>query len=107
VLGDDGVLVGYVHVKDVLGTGPSHRDQRVPDQALKDFVPVSPDQPLPEVLQEMRRSGSHLGLVRDGDRVLGLVALEDVLEQLIGDVRSADVPASPAGVQAGAGAGGR
>jgi CBS domain containing-hemolysin-like protein len=95
-----------VHVKDVLGTGPTSRDQQVPDRALKDFVQVSPDEPLPEVLQEMRRSGSHLGLVRDGDRVLGLVALEDVLEQLIGDVRSADVPASPT-VEAGAGAGGR
>ena len=103
---DDGTLAGYVHVKDVLGTGPTSRDQPVPDQALKDFVQVSPDEPLPEVLQEMRRSGSHLGLVRDGDRVLGLVALEDVLEQLIGDVRSVDVPESPT-VEAGAGAGGR
>ena len=103
---DDGTLAGYVHVKDVLGTGPTSRDQPVPDQALKDFVPVSPEDALPEVLQEMRRSGSHLGLVRDGDRVLGLVALEDVLEQLIGDVRSADVPAPPT-VEAGAGAGGR
>jgi CBS domain containing-hemolysin-like protein len=104
---DDGRLVGYVHVKDVLGTGPTSRDLPVPDQALKDFVQLSPDEPLPEVLQEMRRTGSHLGLVRDGDRVLGLVALEDVLGQLIGDVRSADVPAPPPGVQAGAGAGGR
>jgi CBS domain containing-hemolysin-like protein len=55
----------------------------------------------------MRRSGSHLGLVRDGDRVLGLVALEDVLEQLIGDVRGTDASGPVTGAQAGAGAGGR
>jgi CBS domain containing-hemolysin-like protein len=107
VRADDGSLVGYVHVKDVLGAGPSSRDQPVPDQALKAFVAVTSDEPLPEVLQEMRRSGSHLGLVRDGDRVLGLVALEDVLEQLIGDVRQADVDGGPTAVPAGAGAGGR
>jgi CBS domain containing-hemolysin-like protein len=108
---DDGSLVGYVHVKDVLGTGPTSRDQPVPDLAVKDFVDLSPEEPLPEVLQEMRRSGSHLGLVRDGDRVLGLVALEDVLEQLIGDVRGADVsgaePGIPTAAQTGAGTGGR
>ncbi|MBB3676882.1 hemolysin family protein [Modestobacter versicolor] len=107
VRSEDGALTGYVHVKDVLGSGPTSRDQRVPDQAVKAFVQVSPDEPLPEVLQEMRRSGSHLGLVSAGDRVLGLVALEDVLEQLIGDVRGADVADEPTGQQAGAGAGGR
>ncbi|WP_369140884.1 hemolysin family protein [Modestobacter versicolor] len=104
---DDGSLAGYVHVKDVLGTGPTSRDQPVPDQAIKAFVEVDADEPLPEVLRAMRRSGSHLGRVSDGDRVLGLVALEDVLEQLIGDVRGADVAEQPTAEQAGAGAGGR
>jgi CBS domain containing-hemolysin-like protein len=107
----DGSLAGYVHVKDVLGTGPSSRDKPVPDQAVKDFVEVASDEPLPEVLQAMRRSGSHLGRVTDAGQVVGLVALEDVLEQLIGDVRGADVPATPAdaptAAQTGAGAGGR
>jgi magnesium and cobalt exporter, CNNM family len=107
----DGSLVGYVHVKDVLGTGPSSRDKPVPDQAVKDFVALSPDDPLPEVLRAMRRSGSHLGRVTAEGEVLGLVALEDVLEQLIGDVRGADVagpqPGVPTAAQTGAGAGGR
>jgi CBS domain containing-hemolysin-like protein len=110
VRADDGTLVGYVHVKDVLGAGPTSRDQPVPDQAITPFVELSPKEPLPEVLQEMRRSGSHLGRVTDGDRVLGVVALEDVLEQLIGDVRGADPadpPGSPTAAEVGAGAGGR
>jgi CBS domain containing-hemolysin-like protein len=105
---DDGSLAGYVHVKDVLGAGPSSRDQPIPDQAIKSFVEVSPDERLPEVLQEMRRSGSHLGRVTDRDRVVGLIALEDVLERLIGDVRGADVAGgAPTAAQQGAGAGGR
>jgi CBS domain containing-hemolysin-like protein len=48
---DDGSLAGYVHVKDVLGTGPTSRDKPVPDQAVKDFVDLTPAEPLPEVLQ--------------------------------------------------------
>jgi CBS domain containing-hemolysin-like protein len=112
----DGTLVGYVHVKDVLGSGPTSRDQPVPDQALNSFVDLTPDEPLPEVLQAMRRSGSHLGRVVADGELLGLVALEDVLETLIGDVRDAAVEGrSPASAatgpgtvpRSGAGAGGR
>jgi magnesium and cobalt exporter, CNNM family len=113
---DDGSLTGYVHVKDVLGTGPTSRDQPIPDQAVKDFVELAAEEPLPEVLQEMRRTGSHLGRVSAGGQVLGLVMLEDVLEQLIGDVRGAAEEGrassmagqgSGPGSRAGAGAGGR
>jgi CBS domain containing-hemolysin-like protein len=112
----DGTLAGYVHVKDVLGSGPTSREQPVPDQAVNPFVDFSPDEPLPEVLQAMRRSGSHLGRVVAGGGLLGLVALEDVLERLIGDVRDAAVEGrgqalagtGPGTVpRSGAGAGGR
>jgi CBS domain containing-hemolysin-like protein len=104
----DGSLAGYVHVKDVLGSGPSSRDQPVPDQAITSFVELVPDEPLPEVLQEMRRSGAHLGRVVEDGGTVGIVALEDVLERLIGDVRGADVrPAPPTAARPGAGAGGR
>ena len=87
VLDAAGDWLGYVHVKDVLGV--TERDDPFPDAALEHFVELSPDEPLPEVLQAMREAGVHLGrVVEDGD-VLGVVALEDVLEQLIGDVRDA------------------
>ncbi len=112
VRADDGALTGYVHVKDVLGTGPTSRDQPIPDRAVKDFVELSPGDRLPEVLQEMRRTGAHLGRVVEGGELIGLVALEDVLEQLIGDVRDAAdegraAASADGGVTAGAGAGGR
>ena len=53
----------------------------------------------------MRREGTHLGRVVVDGRTTGLVALEDVLEQLIGDVRDAAVEQGAAST--GAGAGGR
>ena len=66
----------------------------------------------------MRRAGTHLGRVDDGGRTVGVVALEDVLERLIGDVRdaaaerrrideSAATRAGRAAATTGAGAGGR
>jgi CBS domain containing-hemolysin-like protein len=108
VADDDGSLLGYVHVKDVLGLPAGERDRPIPDELVTPLVRLAPGAGLPDVLSEMRVQGAHLGrVVRDGSTV-GVVALEDVLEQLIGDVRDASVErAAGVGAQGGAGAGGR
>jgi CBS domain containing-hemolysin-like protein len=104
----DGVLLGFVHVKDVLGIDADRRDLPIPGELITPLVRLPPDAPLPEVLAEMRVQGAHLGrVVRDGGTV-GVVALEDVLERLIGDVRDASVDrAAGAGAEGGTGGGGR
>ncbi|MGY1634664.1 hemolysin family protein [Geodermatophilus sp. SYSU D01186] len=108
VCGEDGALLGFVHVKDVLGVDGDGRDRPIDDEHVTPLVPLAPRSGLPDVLAEMRTQGAHLGsVVRDGVTV-GVVALEDVLEQLIGDVRDAAVEhAGGVGAAAGAGAGGR
>jgi CBS domain containing-hemolysin-like protein len=105
VRGDDGDLLGFVHVKDVLDAGA--RDEPIADEHLTPFVELGPGAALPEVLATMRRAGTHLGRVVVDGRTSGLVALDDVLEQLIGDVRDAAAGAAQGAATAGAGAGGR
>jgi CBS domain containing-hemolysin-like protein len=109
VCGEQGGWSGYVHVKDVLDL--PGRDRPLPEDVLTPFLDLAPGDALPEVLSAMRDTGRHLGRVVGDGRTLGVVALEDVLEQLIGDVRDAAVErtAPPAGtrVREGTGAGGR
>lgn len=51
---------------------------------------LAPDLLLHEALGLLRREGSHLGRVIDDDgELLGVVALEDVLEELVGEIRDA------------------
>ncbi len=114
VRGDDGTLVGYVHVKDVLGVEAGARDRPIADEHVIGFIPLQPGAALPDVLAAMRDAGAHLGRVLDGERTVGLVALEDVLERLIGDIRDAAAETSRriedpdrGAAGAGAGAGGR
>ncbi|GAB3317668.1 hemolysin family protein [Geodermatophilus aquaeductus] len=121
VQADDGSLVGFVHVKDVLGIEAAGRDRPIPEDLVNRLVPIAPGTGLPEVLSEMRAQGAHLGGVVDASggerRTVGLVALEDVLELLIGDVRDAAAEQARViadraargrgGRPAGAGAGGR
>ncbi|MGK5169525.1 hemolysin family protein [Geodermatophilus sp. CPCC 205761] len=107
VRGEDDAPAGFVHVKDVLGLAGADRDRPIPDDRVTPLVRLAPDAALPEVLAEMRVQGAHLGrVVRDGVTV-GVVALEDVLERLIGDVRDATVVHPGGSPQVGAGAGGR
>jgi CBS domain containing-hemolysin-like protein len=89
----DGELIGYIHVKDVLDTDP-HPDDRLEDKWLRTFATVRPGTQLHEALSVLRGRGAHMGRVVDDEgRMLGLVTLEDVLEELVGEIRDALNPA--------------
>ncbi|GGV47030.1 membrane protein [Streptomyces griseoflavus] len=86
VSGDGGSFLGYLHVKDVLDLEDS--DRAVPRRLWRRMTTLRPELPLDDALTLMRRAATHLAQVADPTgRVLGLVALEDVLELLVGEVR--------------------
>lgn len=91
VVDRDGRYMGYLHIKDVLSLGlPEHPDPRaVIGLARVRPLPRVPESlPLPEALSRLRRSNSHLALVTAEDgNVVAMVALEDLVEDLIGTVR--------------------
>ncbi|GAA2736996.1 hemolysin family protein [Streptomyces nogalater] len=81
-----GPFMGYVHVKDVLDLEDS--DRAVPQQVWRPMATLRAELPLDDALTVMRRAATHLAQVADASgKVLGLVALEDVLEMLVGEVR--------------------
>jgi CBS domain containing-hemolysin-like protein len=87
VVGSDGEFVGYLHIKDVLTSGEDPR--AVVDLALVRPLPrVRQSLPLADALSRMRRSNSHLALVTDeGGDVVAMVAMEDLVEDLVGAMR--------------------
>ena len=81
---------GYLHIKDVLVDDASLRDRPVDDSLIRPFAAVEPDALLHDALAGLRRRGAHLGLVVDGaGAVRGVVMLEDILEELVGEIRDA------------------
>ncbi|OIJ65586.1 hemolysin family protein [Streptomyces mangrovisoli] len=86
IAAERGGFMGYLHVKDVLDLEDS--DRAVPQQIWRRMVTLRPELPLDDALTVMRRAATHLAQVADAKgRLLGLVALEDVLELLVGEVR--------------------
>ncbi|MBN9375080.1 MAG: CBS domain-containing protein, partial [Cellulomonas sp.] len=86
---DQGELVGYLHVKDVLYADAATRLQPVPDWRVRRLAVVAPDDEIEDALAAMQRSGAHLARVDEGGTAVGVVFLEDILEELVGEVRDA------------------
>jgi magnesium and cobalt exporter, CNNM family len=88
VVGDDGALIGYLHIKDVLETDEAKRQQVVEDKWIRPFAPVRSDDLLHETLEQLQRRGAHMARVVDGlGETVGVATLEDVIEELVGEIR--------------------
>lgn len=85
-----GDLVGYLHIKDVIAPDEARRQRPVEDKWIRPFATVGVDDPLHEALETLQRRGSHLARVVEPDgTTLGIAALEDVIEELVGEIRDA------------------
>jgi putative hemolysin len=80
-------VIGFVHVRDLLGPGVANREVPVSQIARPvKFLPIS--KTVLSALSEMRREGAHLAIVVDDyGGTAGIVTLEDLVEELIGDIR--------------------
>lgn len=79
---------GFVHAKDLLAASDERRDLPPPYSMLRNVLRMPADRTLRDVLLGMRRTRIHLAIITndEGDTV-GLITLEDVLEQLVGQIR--------------------
>lgn len=84
-------LIGYLHIKDVLdlmADGEADSHTVIPRSDVRLLPVVDVDTPLDEALAGLRRRRSHLGaVVRPGEGTIGIVALEDLVEEFVGTVR--------------------
>jgi len=80
-------VVGFVHVRDLLDPEHAGRRVRVGDLARSVMMLPGTKNVLP-AMSEMRRAGAHLAIVVDEyGGTAGIVTLEDIVEELVGDIR--------------------
>jgi CBS domain containing-hemolysin-like protein len=83
-------LIGYVHLADVLDTDPASRNRPVDRRWIRPLGDIPSTATLQTALATLRRTGSHLARLTDENgQTRGLIALEDILEQLVGEVTDA------------------
>ena len=95
IVDDDATPIGYVHLKDILRASEGPEAERkmvqpVPAKRIHHMVPVQEDTDLEDALALMRRAGRHLAKVRDATgQTTAVLFLEDILEELVGEVQDA------------------
>ncbi len=87
VVGADGEFVGFVHIKDMLDL-VDHPGAVVSGSVMRYLPRLPATMALPDALTRLRKDNSHLALLTAADgSVSGMVALEDLVEDVVGTVR--------------------
>lgn len=85
-----GDLLGYLHVKDTLEVKAERRTQPVADKWVRPFAVVRDTDLLHDAMETLQRRGAHMARVVTADgTMLGVVTMEDVIEELVGEIRDA------------------
>ncbi|HVK09444.1 MAG TPA: CBS domain-containing protein, partial [Gemmataceae bacterium] len=78
---------GYANVKDVMAQMRLAPDDPSVRGITRAIPVVAAETPVADVLERLTRDSTHIALVRDGaGRVAGMVTLEDIIEELVGDI---------------------
>jgi CBS domain containing-hemolysin-like protein len=86
----NGEFIGYVHIKDLLRLGENRVTEPIPPKRIRDMLTLHAELDLEDALARMQGKGVHLARVIDSDgRELGIMFLEDVIEELVGEVQDA------------------
>ncbi len=90
-------IVGILYARDLLkyvGRTPGHFDLRT---AVRPALYVPDTKPLRDLLQDFRLQKVHIAIVLDEySGTTGLVTIEDIVEELVGDISDEHEPAEPA-----------
>jgi CBS domain containing-hemolysin-like protein len=98
-------IIGFVHIKDILQFWGGERPFKL-DDILRRVLFVAPSMRVLDLLLEMRKTRVHMALVVDEyGGIDGLVTIEDVVEEIVGEIEDEhDVDSSPALVPEASGA---
>ncbi|MEO8219878.1 MAG: hemolysin family protein [Specibacter sp.] len=85
-----GTLLGYLHLKDILRIPLERYQKPIGEGRVRSMVNLAATEEIEDVLSTMQRTGSHMARVIDaGGQTMGVLFLEDVIEQLVGEIRDA------------------
>ncbi len=80
-------IVGILYAKDILKSWPHFETLRLRD-ILRDAYFIPETKPVDELLQELQQRKVHMAIVVDEyGGVAGLVTIEDILEEIVGEIQ--------------------
>jgi putative hemolysin len=85
-VGDPQRIIGYVNFKDVVSAlRLSPRDPSLRN-IMRPILSFQAEASVADCLESLMRQRNHIALVKEKDRIVGMVTLEDIVEELVGEI---------------------
>jgi mannitol/fructose-specific phosphotransferase system IIA component (Ntr-type)/predicted transcriptional regulator len=84
-----GTVVGYLLTADLMGLEP---DGGAWTTLVRPLLRAAPDDDLESTLLRFQREGEMIYLVEERDSSVGIITIEDILEQLVGNIQNEQEP---------------
>ena len=88
VAGNPQTIIGYVTFKDIVACLQSVSHAVYLKAVLRPILSLQEELPIAKSLEWLLREHTHIALIRNAaNRVVGMITLEDILEELVGDIQ--------------------
>ena len=79
-------IIGYIHIKDILTSWQENKGHFI-RSLVKEPYYISEDQKINELLKKFQSGKTHMAFVKDkNENIIGMVTLEDILEEVVGEI---------------------
>ncbi len=89
-VGDEDDIIGYVHVNDIMKVLNSNEREKELQNFVRPLRSINEDEKIEPLFRSMIKAKEHMVLVNrknDSDELLGIVTVEDILEELVGEIQ--------------------
>lgn len=92
--GNENNLIGFINTKELLTSMAAGRTQN-PESFIHEMSRFPETTPIQKVLTNMQQSHTHMAIITKDGAMTGLVTMEDILEEIVGEISDDSFEAEP------------
>lgn len=84
---DPQFIIGYVNIKELIFLPVTHPNNQNVREIMQPLLNFEANTPIVEAFSLMMKDHVHLALVKNDNLIIGMITIEDILEEVVGDMQ--------------------